>query len=132
MMIATERDLAGIRVAAREMLEAALLSMMRKKAERLIRGAANEQELLAEYDGQFTLAEGYYTWVNYLFSLRRGLDDGTVLPQWLEADDVRGLYVVGEAREAFREAHPPCVHCGAALRAAGDNCWRCGKAQRQE
>jgi hypothetical protein len=132
-MISTERDLPGIRAAAGEMFEAALLGQMREKAARLVAGAANEDELLAEYDAKQTKAEGYYVWVRHLAELHQLMQTGISIGLGqIRMSEQEGLVALAAARAEFLRAHPGCMHCQAMLQCAGDVCWQCGKAQRRE
>ena len=74
------------------------------------------------------LARAYYERVGYLLRLEKR----PPVARDLLACDSRGLDALERAREEFRRAHPPCLHCGALRLIGWTLCWNCREALKEK
>jgi hypothetical protein len=124
------RDYRGLRTAALEFFAEALLD---QRAERTLARAAEYTASGTDMDGLIdsfaprrSLADGYYTRVDYLLSLRRLFDAGVTFKlDELRVTEVEGMRVVEDARQEFLRTHPACGKCGAVCEPADLRCYRC-------
>ncbi|SRR5579884_170075 len=118
-----ESDYAHLRIAARESLEE---GWALQGAERTLRlGRAQDRAAYIERRlPKRTLAEGYYTWIDYLLWLSDVHE--VVSFRNLTATEVEGIRIVREARDQFLARHPRCGKCGAMNDRSALNCADCG------
>jgi ribosomal protein L40E len=91
--VTVSRDYEGQKLAAIEMFKESLVNTQRRQT-----GPAR------------SMADGYYTRVEYLFWLRSRLAL-TTMP--LRADELEGLAALAEAQAIFERDHPQCGRCHA-------------------
>ena len=109
------RDQLGLKQAAFELLEEAMMAQHRRRIERQLAGGENLERALAGLRMERTLADGYYAWAAHLFMLDSVRELGAMRPGFLDAAEIDGLAALRSARHQFAREHPPCPHCGAAL-----------------
>jgi hypothetical protein len=130
--ISVASDFIGLKTAALELMEEALMASERDRIEKLASMAANRDAILASYGGpERTMADGYYTRVGYLLDLESFISLGAGAQIELELTEARGILCIREARDKFRRMHPPCAGgCGRLLTNANER--KCSDCQRLE
>lgn len=125
-MIAVARDYEGLRIAALELMQEAFDDVERERTlQRAGQGPANIDALLASLAPKRTVAEGYYTRVEYLFWLDSMLGRIPTSFATLSITEAEGLNMLTQARAEFKRQHPACPRCGAANLRFAFRCREC-------
>jgi len=125
---------AKIETAAFELFEESLGEEYRRVLKEKLGASENVERAVAGFETERTLDEGIYEWTLHLFLLDRAREFGVLGgPETIQAVELRGLGAVGQGRARFRDAHPPCRHCGIPLfERLAPRCQLCGGDLKQK
>jgi len=131
-VIRVSADLAGLRVAALELFEGAMLEEQSAPALRRAPLGEDRDRVLERTAPARSLSPGYYERVAYLLSLEQELGLGLMTrPSELLASELDGLFAVKSARSEFEREHPACPGCGALNQKFAATCRACRRELRE-
>lgn len=122
-MIDVSRDYSSLRIAAREYFDEGW-AFQKTQRTLLHSRVADRAGFIARALPQRSMAEGYYTWIEYLAWLA-GMHEIARFRD-LTACEAMGLQIFNAARNEFLRRHPHCAKCGAMNDKFALACCECG------
>lgn len=122
-------DYEGLRIAAGELLEEALIGEHRRAIEQRYKGSQSLERMLEGLPiPDRSLAAAFYDWAAHLFLIDANGGRGIMRELWrTQAIELKGLCAIAVARRGYQEKHPPCPQCGLpALHPESNRCASCG------
>src|SRR5690242_15946181 len=115
-VIDVRSDFEGLKIAAGELFTEFLAGTYRNAIGKKLENSASLEAVLADYQTERSLADGYYRRAEHLIDLSGKLQLGAAIGlREISWDEMDGLIAVNSASARFREAHPPCPNCGIPL-----------------